>query len=69
MRRPPGTLRAGELYHPEYLQQLSVYNYWVNSCTLNAAEELTTEQLHHQQSHSKGSIQSDLLHIMSVEWT
>ena len=53
---------------PEYLRQLYDYHYWANHRILTAAEQLTSEQLHHQQGQSWGSVHGTLLHMMNAEW-
>ena len=53
---------------PEYLRQLYDYHYWANHRILTAAEHLTAEQLHRQQSQSWGSVHGTLLHMTNAEW-
>jgi uncharacterized damage-inducible protein DinB len=53
---------------PDYLHQLYDYHYWANHRLLEAAAQLTDEQLHRDQGHSWGSVYGIVLHMLNAEW-
>jgi uncharacterized damage-inducible protein DinB len=53
---------------PGYFISLYEYNRWANGLMLDAAADLTPEQLFHQHGHSWGSVHGVLVHMMSAEW-
>jgi len=54
--------------HLEYLRLLYGYNDWANRHLLDAAEQLTPEQLQASDIGGYGSVQSTLVHTMDTEW-
>jgi len=52
----------------ERIQELYKYNAWANGQTFEAAEKLTTEQLHKDLGSSYRSVKGTLVHIVGAEW-
>ena len=53
---------------PEYFVQLYDYTFWANARMLDAAEQLSPEQLFQEHGQSWGSVHGVLVHMLSAEW-
>jgi len=53
---------------PQYLAHLFEYNRWANEQVLEAAEQLSDEDLNRMHGHSWGSVHGMLVHMLSAEW-